>query len=557
MEDIRHLRVPYSFGKEEEYMKQSEKMQKVLQELEKGVEEFFLSDKYIQYLNVMSRFHTYSVNNQILIAMQNPEATHVAGYSSWMNNFKRYVKRDEKAITILAPMKQLVEVETDQADEFGNAIMEKRERISFRPVSVFDVSQTSGEPLPELISELNGEVDNYNTIFDAIKAVAPFHIDIRQVDSSAKGWCDYTSEVIVIKAGMSEIQNIKTAIHETAHGRIHSINDGKSRAQKEVEAESIAFVVSNHFGIDTSDYSFGYVAGWASNQTHDVLKECMKTIREESKNLIDALEMEIQEPGQFLKKEQRLSLQENVKEKMLNQGIVGDVAIVNADENRVTVMAVYKDEMPALELKNSLDQELKKNEFGISEKSTLSIVPVNISEKQTELDITEKMTDTSWPMVTILSQNNVQWLYTGRYMTLYEAVMAIRKADNAMTLSEEKGTLKIAIEFTYLGHPYKIHDSFSVGEGKKNFIDYLDISSDICTYLKRHVQIMDVCEKCRGVNAVGKIGHIRQMKYEDMIYEWAEQMRMQLNYKQNPEIRKPPEFNPDIVKQYDSWEVTR
>ena len=139
-------------------MKQNDKLQKVMEELEQGVNDFFTSEKFIRYLNVMSRFHTYSLNNQILIAMQNPEATRVAGFSSWMNNFKRYVRRGEKAITILAPFKRMVEVETDQADEYGNAVTKKQELISFRPVSVFDVSQTEGEPLPELVSELTGEV---------------------------------------------------------------------------------------------------------------------------------------------------------------------------------------------------------------------------------------------------------------------------------------------------------------------------------------------------------------------------------------------------------------
>lgn len=539
-------------------MKQNDKLQKVMEELEQGVNDFFTSEKFIRYLNVMSRFHTYSLNNQILIAMQNPEATRVAGFSSWMNNFKRYVRRGEKAITILAPFKRMVEVETDQADEYGNAVTKKQELISFRPVSVFDVSQTEGEPLPELVSELTGEVAGYDSLFAAIRAVAPFHIDIRRVDSEAKGWCDYTSEVIVIKEGMSQVQNIKTAIHETAHGRIHSVKDGKSRSQKEVEAESIAYVVSNHFGIDTSDYSFAYVAGWAGEQEKEVLKSCMKTIQSEAKEMIEAIEMELEEPGQYLKKEQKKKLQEAVQEKMEREGIKGEAAIVGAEQSRITALAVYEDDMPAHVLKEKLDEAwltgTDRETAGLTEHTTFSVVPVNLKTEQPDKTLPDKnMTDMSWPMVTILANHNVPRLWQGRHMTIHEALTNLRIAENALKLSGEQGSIKLAVEFTYLGQSYKINDSFTVGAGKQNFIDYLDIPSDICTYLKRHVQIMDVCEKCRNENAVGKLGHSRQNKYEDMIYEWAEEMRLQLNYKQNPDIRKPPEYNPEITLQYENW----
>lgn len=203
-------------------MAQSEKMKQTLDKLEAGVIEFFTSEKYITYLQVMSKFHTYSANNQVLIAMQMPDATAVAGYNSWIRNFDRHVKRGEKSITILAPMKVKIKIDTDRRDADGKIIQEERETIKFRPVSVFDVSQTEGKPLPEIITELTGDVSRYEQLLYAARQAAPYPIEIGAVEGSAKGWCNFTQEKIIIKEGMSEAQTLKTAFHETAHARIHS-----------------------------------------------------------------------------------------------------------------------------------------------------------------------------------------------------------------------------------------------------------------------------------------------------------------------------------------------
>ena len=176
----------------------------------------------------MSKFHTYSANNQVLIAMQMPDATAVAGYNSWIRNFDRHVKKGEKSITILAPMKVKIKIDTDRKDANGNVIQEERETIKFRPVSVFDVSQTEGKPLPEIITELTGDVSRYEQLLYAARQAAPYPIEIGEVEGSAKGWCNFTQEKIIIKEGMSEAQTLKTAFHETAHARIHGGDTDKS-----------------------------------------------------------------------------------------------------------------------------------------------------------------------------------------------------------------------------------------------------------------------------------------------------------------------------------------
>ena len=277
-------------------MAQSEKMKQTLDKLEAGVMEFFTSEKYITYLQVMSKFHTYSANNQVLIAMQMPEATAVAGYNSWIRNFDRHVKRGEKSITILAPMKVKIKIDTDRRDADGKIIQEERETIKFRPVSVFDVSQTEGKPLPQIITELTGDVSRYEQLLNAARQAAPYPIEIGAVEGSAKGWCNFTQEKIIIKEGMSEAQTLKTAFHETAHARIHGGDTDKSREQKEVEAESIAYVVCSHFGLDTSDYTFGYVATWAGRQDINLLKQSMQTISQTAKAIITDVERAMEAP---------------------------------------------------------------------------------------------------------------------------------------------------------------------------------------------------------------------------------------------------------------------
>ena len=167
------------------------------------------------------------------------------------------------------------------------------------------------------------------------------------------------------------------------------------------------------------------------------------------------------------------------------------------------------------------------------------------------------MTDTSWPMVTILTSTDPDKLMPGAHMNIYEAAMKFKTMENGLQLSGKNGYTRFSVEYTYLGMTQKIIDSAELGTGRRNFLDYLDISPDLCTYLKRHVQVLEVMTLARNENAVGKTGTIRQQRYEDMIFDWAENCRLALNYQSRPEIPKPPEYDPKLVRQYENWEVTR
>lgn len=538
-------------------MAQTDKMKQTLDKLEAGVREFYTSEKFITYLQVMSRFHNYSLNNQILIAAQMPEATIVAGYNSWMRNFDRHVKRGEKSITILAPMKIKIKIDTDKVDEYGNVIQEEKEGIKFRPVSVFDVSQTEGKPLPEIISELTGDVSRYEQLLDAARQAAPYPIEIRAVEGSAKGWCNFTQEKIIIKEGMSEAQTLKTAFHETAHARIHAGDTDKSREQKEVEAESIAYVVCNHFGLDTSDYSFGYVATWAGRQDINLLKQSMQTISQTAKSIITDVERAMEEPELTASGKSKEEIAQDVKEAFTEQGHPeADVYVadsrIDGDKERITAVAAYKGEESEQTMKQMLADSLPELSG-----TTLSVVPVNQDEVKEQACFTKDMTDTSWPMVTILTSTEPDKLMPGAVMNIYEAAVKFKTMENSLQLTGKTGYTRFSVEYTYLGMTQKIIDSAELGSGRRNFLDYMDISPDICTYLKRHVQVLEVMTLARNENAVGKTGGMRQARYEDMIYEWAEGCRLQLNYKSRPEIPKPPEYNPQLVRQYDRWEVVR
>ncbi len=289
-----------------------DKVKGLLKQLEAGVKDVFSSEKYMKYLKVMSKFHNYSLNNTLLILMQKPDATLVAGYKAWQTKFKRYVNKGEKGIQILAPATYKTVVEMEKIDpetqqpvigEDGNPVIEKVEvtKPYFKPVYVFDISQTSGEPLPEITTRLTGDVENYGTLFESLKQVSPFPIKFEAIQGKTNGYCDPVNKRIAIKNGMSQAQTIKTCIHEIAHAKLHGIKDDntiqerKDRHTEEVEAESIAYVVCSYLGLDTSDYSFGYVAGWSKDRELPELKKSLNTIQKASSKLIQDIENKFKE----------------------------------------------------------------------------------------------------------------------------------------------------------------------------------------------------------------------------------------------------------------------
>ncbi len=290
-----------------------EKMKEITDRLQAGLEELFNSEKYSEYLRVMSQFHHYSFNNTLLIAMQKPDATLVAGYHAWEKKFNRHVMKGEKGIQIIAPAPFKEKQEQEKVDpETGEVMLREdgepeTEEVTivvprFKVSTVFDLSQTDGDPLPELgPGELTASVDNYDVFMNAIRSVAPVPIRFDEIRSGAKGYYDNANKEIVIQIGLSEMQTMKTAVHETAHAILHDKDimqeQGikKDQMTKEVEAESVAFVSLAHFELDTSDYSFPYIAGWSSGRDAKELKASLNTIRKASSEIIDGIEASVRE----------------------------------------------------------------------------------------------------------------------------------------------------------------------------------------------------------------------------------------------------------------------
>ena len=289
-----------------------ERLQQITAGIEQGIKELFESEKYMRYLSVMSRFHRYSVNNTMLIYMQKPDATLVAGYNKWKNQFERHVKRGEHGITIIAPTpfkKKIEEQKLDPdtkapiLDAEGKAVMEEREVEipMFRPVKVFDVSQTDGKPLPELASSLSGNVQNYEAFMEALRRSAPVPLSVEPMAANMDGYFLPDQQRIAIRAGMSEVQTVSAAVHEIAHSKLHNYAQvqeeaaragdkeppkKKDRNTEEVEAESISYAVCQYYGIQTGENSFGYIANWSQGKELPELRASLETINKAAGELI-------------------------------------------------------------------------------------------------------------------------------------------------------------------------------------------------------------------------------------------------------------------------------
>lgn len=287
-----------------------EKVKALTDQLEAGVTAVFESEKYKAYLKAMSKFHRYSFGNVLLILMQRPEASMVAGYTTWKKQFGRTVKKGEHGIQIIAPIQGSRLIKQDRLDPdtqrpvIGPDGLPEKEPIfvsyqSFRVAYVFDVSQTEGKELPSLgVGELSGEIEHFERIFAAVEALSPVPVEYRPAQKS-KGCYNHLEQKISLNQGMSQVQTLKTLIHETAHALLHAlpVKDGKitgkpekDKHTREVEAESIAYVVCQHFGIDTSDYSFPYVTGWSSGKELDELKASLECISKTAAEMIDGIE---------------------------------------------------------------------------------------------------------------------------------------------------------------------------------------------------------------------------------------------------------------------------
>ncbi|MCR4929106.1 MAG: ssDNA-binding domain-containing protein [Lachnospiraceae bacterium] len=318
--------------KQETQQSMKEKVSELVGKLEDGLKEIFDSDKYKNYLNTMAKFHNYSVNNTLLINQQKPDATLVAGFDSWARNFGRHVKKGERGIKIIAPAPYMVKKEKQLVDpKTGEKIFnpdgtpkttEVEVKIPVFKVSyVYDISQTYGKELPTLgVAELGNTVDRAKDYIDSLKKVSPVPIEFGVTNGDSKGFYSLSNQSITIKDGMSDAQTIKTMVHEISHAKLHNPEalkeEGKrkSKGTIEMEAESVAYIVCQHFGIDTSDYSFGYIAGWSEGKGTEELKESMQSIRETSSEMIYRIEGNLRAIDRDKAKQEEVSISETDKD---------------------------------------------------------------------------------------------------------------------------------------------------------------------------------------------------------------------------------------------------
>ena len=280
--------------------KLKERMNGIMKSLEKGIRDVFESGRYEAYLDTMSRFHRYSVNNTLLIYLQKPDATLVAGYRSWQERFGRNVKKGEKSIHILAPCPVKQEMIKDVYDENlspvldsdGNPVQEHKEVIlpAFKPVPVFDVSQTEGEPIPSIVKPLDGSVEDFEEMMETLRRVSPVPITFLPLPGAQDGYYSPGEQKIVLRTDMGNEQTVCAAIHEITHALLHTKIGEKSPATMEVEAESVAYTVCKYFGIETGENSFGYIAAWSKDREVPQLKSSLETITRTSSDLIDRIE---------------------------------------------------------------------------------------------------------------------------------------------------------------------------------------------------------------------------------------------------------------------------
>ena len=296
------------FAKQKGYKSSAEQIKTITAQLEQGVKDIFSSQKYREYLDVMSRFYNYSLNNCLLIAMQRPGATRVAGYQTW-KNVNRQVRRGEKAIKIIMPcpykkMKEVTETDNEGKtvrDASGDpvTVLKELNLMSFRVGSVFDVSQTEGDPLPEIASRLSGDVDGFDRILNALQDISPVPVRFGET-GRANGYFSEKKNEIVIKKRMSQEQTIKSCVHEVAHSLLHAKGaeaENSDKRTREVQAESVAFVVCRRLGFESDQYSFGYIAGWSSGKETKELQASLELIQKTAATILSRIDEELQVQG--------------------------------------------------------------------------------------------------------------------------------------------------------------------------------------------------------------------------------------------------------------------
>ena len=457
----------------------ADRMKEITDRLETGIQELFESDRFRAYLDTMARFHNYSFNNTILIAMQGGQL--VAGYNKWRDEFHRNVKKGEKGIKIFAPAPYKVKKDVPKLDaqgqpvkdKDGNTVTEQKEVQvpAFKIVSVFDVSQTEGEPLPSLgVEELTGSVEQYQDFFKALEQTSPVPIGFEDIPGGSHGYYHLTEKRIAIQEGMSELQTLKTAIHEIAHSKLHAIDpeapatDRPDSRTREVQAESVAYTVCQHYGLDTSDYSFGYVAGWSSGRDLKELKASLETIRATAHELITTIDghlAELQQQRQA-KQEQTVEAPAAQAAEQPNQDSVfsklpPEQQAAMTEEVRATLQALIDADLNATgQVSQGTKDAIQTQGFTLSDDGKLQ----EAGDRQPALDPAGE------PVVTILFTESPH-LENGQKMPLHEADALFAKLDAEHRGNGYYDKTDFRIDYIFQGeaHSYSGRQDFGDREG--------------------------------------------------------------------------------------------
>ena len=462
--------------------KPAEKMKEITDRLEQGIQDLFESDRFKEYLQVMSKFHNYSFNNTLLIAMQKPDATLIAGYNSWKNLFGRQVSRGAKGIKVIAPSPYKVKKEIDKidpktqkpvTDKNGKPVKEETEVTvpAFKVVSVFDVSQTEGKELPSIgVDELTGDVEQYADFFKATEQASPAPVGFEKIESGAKGYYSQTEKRIAINEGMSELQNLKTLIHEIAHAKLHDIDlnapakeqaDRPDRHTREVQAESIAYAVCQHYGLDTSDYSFSYVAQWSSGRELAELKASLETIRSTASELIKDIDKNFAE---LTKDKEQTQAQEAQAEEPTPEEKQPEQD--TPQEEKTEPMAE-----PPQEEKAGADNPAA--ETPKAEKAATGEPAKNEAQTEQPEDTFPTPDLGAEPIVTILWSEHSRF-HDGETMNLSEANALIGNLDEATVSEDGYYKTKFRIDFVMDGQPDYYVGRQDLGDGDGTLIDHIE-----------------------------------------------------------------------------------
>ncbi|MBR3538055.1 MAG: hypothetical protein IKN79_03160 [Eubacterium sp.] len=536
-----------------------DKVKAALEQLDQGIKAFFESDNLKEYLKVMGQFHHYSARNCVLIATQmrargfEDFSGRLAGYNDWKKNFNRQVKKGERGIMILAPVRRSLEVEVPgKTNQDGQPVKEKKEYMTFRPVYVFHEHQTEGDPLPELVKRLDFTVDGYEKIRNALIQATdcPVIFEAFPEDDSINGYFNPVRNEIHIREGMSEAQTIKTLLHESLHQVLHpdALSD-KSRQEKELEAEAGAFcVASAYLGIDTSDYSIPYLGSWSEGKSLSEMKECIENIKRGSDILIGkldrilCLEMSKEEAAMEQKEERTLELIESAGVKAESVSIVADRAGTLA----LVAVESEKDEQAVISMNDREPEETGER---------ISFATVNVGQDYTpdyqayRGSYDRDRCDSSWPMVQI-RYTNVSGMIRDE-MNILEFQQMLDRLPNEV-LEDRTKYFMVCISYTYMDRKCQRLADVELGGGRVDYLDFLPLEEKHITHLRSHSDLLRTCYTVRHLSPRTE----QTMEYEDSILEWAGYCREILNHdSEHPHLPCVPD-PPGMSKQTDRKQLS-